>query len=916
MPNRRKNADFDRPQNLSLRTGSPAFADFLLRVVDFSLLAILFLAPLFMGGRHPVGRFVYIALAAVAAVAWLARQSLLKSAGWIRSPADWMVLAGLAVIGMQLIPLPPAVLGRVSPNLFGALPTWNSASETAGGLGQWSTVSLTPAATSEGLSVFMAMGLILLVTVQRCREIRDVVRVLHWVAMSAIAMALFGLVQWMTSNGKFVWLYEHAYRDTHRVVKGSFINQNHFTHVLALGLGPLVFWIVSLCRRYSKNRSGFDSGFASRSDRTTIFLLIVGLTIVLLAGLLSLSRGGAVAMAVALLVSATVLVWIGWLSRAHLGGLVGVLAVLGIALTIYGHDRVVDRLDDLTSGSVETLDRNEGRRKIWRADVAAIQQSPILGTGVGSHREVYPRYMPDPPRTEYTHAEGGYPQVATEAGLVGLGLVLISILVLASRCVSALRHGSSNTVRACVGAVTAGLIASALHSTVDFVWYIPACMSVTATLAACAMRLWQLGGVDEARAAPLQRLPRVVWIGATAVAVVVSANLIQTSGRAALAASHWDSYLRESLIASQSDEAKLGDPETSLDFLMSAEQGQRDATMIRHLTATVQRHPIHARAHLRLAAHYLRRFEQLQQSSANAMDLSQIRDAAIASRFPSTEALDEWLERAVGDHRRLLRMALWHAHTGLHLCPLQGEGYIYLARLCFLDGGGTAEKTAFVSQALRLRPYDGEVQFEAGKEALLVGDGVQAQAHWKKCFHAGGMHQRKLVKMLSQHYSLSQWIEEYDPGLRDLENLYHQYKGVAQPGDIERLCDRYEQLAERELTSETSERATRVWRFASRLRRETGRHDLAIRNARRACEQDPSHYASHLDLAVALVGGGQLEQARREIKWCHQRKPEDGQLPRLLKAAISADIGTRSPAVSSARFSHVPRTTIAPHSGR
>ena len=66
-------------------------------------------------------------------------------------------------------------------------------------------------------------------------------------------MASFALVQHFVSNGKFLWVYEHPFRNSYDPVKGSFINRNHFTHMLALGIGPLIFWIVSV-RRPASNK--------------------------------------------------------------------------------------------------------------------------------------------------------------------------------------------------------------------------------------------------------------------------------------------------------------------------------------------------------------------------------------------------------------------------------------------------------------------------------------------------------------------------------------------------------------------------------------------------------------------------------------------------------------------------------------
>ena len=52
----------------------------LLKTVDLGLGAIIFVAPHLFGGRHPLGRFVIVALCVVTAIAWFARQLVLPHA--------------------------------------------------------------------------------------------------------------------------------------------------------------------------------------------------------------------------------------------------------------------------------------------------------------------------------------------------------------------------------------------------------------------------------------------------------------------------------------------------------------------------------------------------------------------------------------------------------------------------------------------------------------------------------------------------------------------------------------------------------------------------------------------------------------------------------------------------------------------
>ena len=162
-----------------------------------------------------------------------------------------------------------------------------------------------------------------------------------------------------------------------------------------------------------------------------------------------------------------------------------------VLLSLYGDENIAQRLNTIVSGSLEEIDRGHGRRNIWKANLASINQGGLLGAGAGSHREIYPVYLPEAHSVQYTHAENGYLQVATENGFLGAMLLALSILLVVSWCWKAVRCNQSAQTVILAGATTASLVASLMHSFVDFVWYIPACISLTILLAACALRLAQ-----------------------------------------------------------------------------------------------------------------------------------------------------------------------------------------------------------------------------------------------------------------------------------------------------------------------------------------------------------------------------------------------------------------------------------------
>ena len=223
-------------------TGS-GFDELLLRIVDGGLAGCIFVVPFLMGGRQALGQLALVTLAVVVALAWVVRQCLRREGKWRWSGAELLLSAGVALVLVQLAPLPPWLSSRLAPHTAEVLPLWSGQGETSAGLGTWCQVSLTPAATRAGLMILVAYGLLFLTTVQRIRNLEDVERLLRWCALSACAVAAFGLVQFLTSNNKFFWFYEHPYSRTSDVVKGSFTNRNHFAHFLALGIGPLIWWV-------------------------------------------------------------------------------------------------------------------------------------------------------------------------------------------------------------------------------------------------------------------------------------------------------------------------------------------------------------------------------------------------------------------------------------------------------------------------------------------------------------------------------------------------------------------------------------------------------------------------------------------------------------------------------------------------
>ncbi|MCU0870849.1 MAG: O-antigen ligase family protein [Pirellulaceae bacterium] len=884
-----ENQHKSRQQTDPAQPGGERASRILLRLVDAGLLGVIFVAPLFMGGRGDIGRLVYVALACGTAVGWLVRQSLLADARWRWSGLEWVLLAGVLLVVLQLAPLPPGVLRTLSPQVPALLPLWTTQAAPETQLGVWNELTLSPQATRGGLITFLAHAMLFLVLVQRIRDVQDVQRLVRWLALAAIGMAVLGLAQLLFGNGKFLWIYEHPSRDTVGVVKGSFQNQNHFAHFLALGIGPLLWWLQRL---WAAPKHSFGVGSRSLDQREILkHALTIGLGLVVFAGLLTFSRGGVLAMFAATVIGLGVLIRRGLLGKKSLAAVGGLAVVMAGALMIFGYEPLATRLSTLRdSRSLNELSR--GRNALWAAHLKAIPQFAWAGVGVGSHPYIYPTYLEEDFDVEFTHGENGYLHLLVETGIPGLVLMLAAAAMIFCWCLRVAQSPSGSEGAALAAALVPGLAASLLHSFGDFVWYIPACLSLTIVLAACACRMCQLTpGHQLDSCSPLrmgwrERLrrcvlgggetagPRIAWIAASAGLVGLATVLIVARLPAALAAPHWDAYFK--LAREARDTGPVEAPTQSADRL---------SAMAAHLAETLRCDPHHPRANLRMAAMYLRQFDAQQQTSENPMPLNQIRDAALASQFPTRQAQDQWLAIVTGENRRLLDRALVHAQRALRLCPLQGEGYVYLAELAFLNSASPQLKHAFVDQGLRVRPHSGVVLLAAGGEAALVNDNERALRLWKQAFHADREQQIQIINTLALKMPADAFLDHFRPdrvALKALFCFYHDHALVEPAKFVGSRC--VEEL-ERDASQAATLEAAALWDQASGIHAYLGDPKKAADCARQAVFQTPDDFMLRRRLVESLLNNQEYSEAISQLQWCLGRRPDDPGLQQQLEQA-------------------------------
>jgi O-antigen ligase len=869
---------------------------------DVGLFLVLAIVPLLIGGRHPIGRVAYQAIVLGMAACWLVRKFLLQDSNWRRSGFEWLWGVALFVVLLQILPLPQSLLNLLASYQQEILPTWFHSAEGSLRLGTWNTISLTPVATRDGFAMLATHATLFTLLVQRLETLDDVERALNWLAIGVISVGTVGALQYISGADRYMWVFQHPSRDASRVVTGPFINANHFAHFLSLGLGAIIVWLQRVAPLPQQRfvRHTIASRAAAQTREWQLFMLGCASIVVLVALVLSRSRGGIIVAAAACSVCVVALARAQVLGRRAAAGMVLVAVIVLAAIYLHGHQRVQQELETLVSGSLSEMDRDAARQRVWQANLEIAKHFPLFGGGVGCHAELYPLFFPYVYDVEFTHAESGYLQIVTETGFVGGALLCAAMLLLAQQGWRAWKARSSTRHASCIAAAGAGCFASGLHSIFDFPWYIPGCMAATLVLLACWNRLGSLATLPaESDRHPTSK-PSLLAINLGVIWIVCLTALTLSQIPAARAAGAWNEYLRVSLAQNplrlnEFAEAISADDESQL------RKAKADQTrlMARYLQQVLARNPRDPRAHARMAYQCVRIFEEVQAHSDNAMDLISLRDAAIASQFPDRASQDRWLTAAIGENRRWLDLAEYHLYQAASYSPLQGKVYLHLSQLAFLKHLGAAETVQLLDQAKLVRPHDASVAFGIGREAAIRGDMESALQNWKLAFHLSPEYRERIIAQLAGAMNATDFVNLFAPEEDGIRMLFVYYRGTGAEDQARMIAPL---LATRQMQAAEAKHgrdAARMWEKAHATFRYMENSAQSLTCAQRAVEQAPSRYQSRLLLAQELMRNESWSEAMDEVDWCLLHRPHDQLLLRMKSMA------TRQAAAGKSR---VPKT--------
>ena len=375
-------------------------------------------APLAFGATTVTGRVLLVACAWVSFLAWLI--------GGAR--AGRIELATLPVM------LPAALLLAFTALHWVAGLSANPAATQFEWLRWMGTLALAVAAGES------------FITPARLRQLAGIL------ALAGLAVALFAIAQYLTSNGKLYWLVEPAQGGW---FFGPYVNRNHFAGLMELWL-PLALGLALMP----------ENTFIRRWLWCLVALVMA--TAVALSG----SRGGMAAIGLEVLV--LTLAAAALRGRRAFVGLTVAIVLLVAALATLGRGEIFERYRPSMQWSSGNQEASVYRMQAWSGAAEIFRQNWAIGTGLDTFANHFPALRPFSTDKTWYYAHNDYLQFAAETGVAGLALAGWAVGAGWREAWRNLERTRGTATGALLTGIACACLGFMAHGWVDFNFHIPA----------------------------------------------------------------------------------------------------------------------------------------------------------------------------------------------------------------------------------------------------------------------------------------------------------------------------------------------------------------------------------------------------------------------------------------------------------
>jgi O-antigen ligase len=386
-------------------------------------------------------------------------------------PLDWLLIACLAVVALQLVPIPPSIRGWISP---GAAPFERAISLNPDLITLDRTrrpVSLDAASTAWAL----ALGTSAIALFWCARSVfnrggvRATTRAIAWVGL---ALTAFVATQQATAPKLLYWVMRPVEKNA--TPYGPFLNRNGLACWFAMAIPLVVGYIVARSRSQANT-------VRDLADVDPMQLWLVGSACLMTGGLLaSLSRAAIIGSVVGLALFV-------WLARTRvaqkrrLAVMVAALVAMATVATLYVN------LGILATRMGEAFDAGVGgRARIWHDTWNMIKDFWFAGVGAGAFEHGMLKYQEGSRFFFFNHAHDEYLQILAEGGVL-LAVPAALVLILSAKLIAALLRAERSALFWIRAGAASAIVAVAVQSIWDTQLRTPANTVLFAVVAAIAL---------------------------------------------------------------------------------------------------------------------------------------------------------------------------------------------------------------------------------------------------------------------------------------------------------------------------------------------------------------------------------------------------------------------------------------------
>ena len=822
------------------------------------------------------------------------------------------VLLMLVLIGLQLRPHDQATLAKRSPKVAELrellLPASDSAEYrftqkifpaaiSAGVPVQTSadpaTTSIYPAATRHQLSLFVLVISAFFAASVLFRDscATSATRAaIYLFGTSVVAngciLALFGIVLRLNPLMKtfYVW-------DNHRSGFSTFLNYNNAAGYLGMCLGLAVFfllWYFFRSDREIEDSHLWDKRF-ERAYMTTKHIIAYRLSRMLSAGVLtwglfagiliagilvSMSRGGCLALGTALLIGFLVVFATRRFKLSMLG--FALIGFLGLGLIFWaGMDaRVQKRLETIFTGD------NTARPRNWSNAIDTARDFQWRGSGFGTYQ--YANLLNDEFAKDnliFVRAENQYIEFFLDLGILGL-LLLLSCLVVAvvlcwrliwQQSIVGRSTGDGDWLTALGCGLLIVVMTQAVASLFDFGLYITAnalllavCCGILSAVSNCTEK-----PEDEAETSENMELTR--WN-------TVVKGFLFASGCLILVLTHWGG--KEIRTIAYID--RVMEPLVKIENFRSASPDEF-ADALAKLDAAIQLRPDDAFASLTLAETqigFYRHTIYRELFNVYALQLSEDEIWAMTSLLSKHDEIGRLRRigiktpiQAAREHPAVdqyLRPAFANLVRSRQSNPMSVETHLLIAELVPLldkdDSQSEFEQNAG-KRVTMVSPLSAAAWYQTGILERNLGRTANARAYWKQSLSLSRLYLKPIVELTKQEMrgnNTQTLFRETFPNSPDLF-LTLATKHFTQRETPDFAQDALEALKYSCETAVGISEGERHY-FRGRYEMLTGNYEAAIKELNAACDTQSSNHEWHYQLALACYNNRQYKEAEEAIK--------------------------------------------------